>query len=233
MKIVKHEFDSMQHRIIPLFLSSVLTQCTFLFFFSFVGKFDKPDSGSILTGYSGIVGLSGTVTMCVVSVYGAVWASKAIVQSYTGFGKNQTFLLPIKRSILFYSKLLALCLIVGSAEFIGMLLACATFIVSNILLDLVIGSLLEYWLLSIQISIIMVCVSVSVILISIFVGIYRSSSAATLICSVILVVVASNAIALLSTSYTSLMVIFAILLVLIVGEAGKLLGRQLENLDSE
>ncbi|GHP13610.1 hypothetical protein YK48G_10350 [Lentilactobacillus fungorum] len=233
MNYFNHEFNAMKKKMQSIILYAFFTECVFLFFFAVVGKFDESDSGSLLTRFSGIVSLSGTVTMCVVSVYGAICASKLIVNNYIGFGKNETFLLPINRSSLFYTRLIALSVIITSEEFLGVLIANIVFMTSNMFLKLVVGSLLDYWIACIQTLTIIVSMSLAIVLLSVFIGLQRSSKVATVISSVVFVVLVSNITAILSITTANLMIICAISLLLITGFIGRVFGKRIEKTDAE
>ena len=59
-------------------------------FFSFVGIFDE--SADTISSFQGIIALSNTVSMCGISIYGAVLLRKELVRFYVGNHRNRTFL---------------------------------------------------------------------------------------------------------------------------------------------
>lgn len=67
----------------------------FFMFFSFVGIFDE--SADTISSFQGIIALSNTVSMCGISIYGAVLLRKELVRFYVGNHRNRTFLFPIDR----------------------------------------------------------------------------------------------------------------------------------------
>ena len=102
LNVYRYELDKIKNVWFKVFLITLVIQMLFFMFFSFVGIFDE--SADTISSFQGIIALSNTVSMCGISIYGAVLLRKELVRFYVGNHRNRTFLFPIDRKELLVKK---------------------------------------------------------------------------------------------------------------------------------
>ena len=90
LNVYRYELDKIKNVWFKVFLITLVIQMLFFMFFSFVGIFDE--SADTISSFQGIIALSNTVSMCGISIYGAVLLRKELVRFYVGNHRNRTFL---------------------------------------------------------------------------------------------------------------------------------------------
>jgi hypothetical protein len=218
MKYFNFEFSRMKKILIPLGLTTGVLQLLFLYFFALVGRFDTGGENTLLTGYHAVLGLATTGTMCVLVIYGTVLASQQLVRDYVGMNKSKTYLLPISRKELFYTKTKAFSAGLSLAMLVGLLGANLLFMLSNSIVPLTKDPSFSY-IISIVVST-LACVSLTLamVLSASFIGIKLNSTTKGIIASIILVVLLSNlsAITLIASEFGALLVAVVVMGVVIM-----------------
>lgn len=229
MKHFDFEFSRMKKMLLPLGLTTGVLQLLFLYFFALVGRFDTSDSSNMLTSYSAVLGLATTGTMCVLAIYGTVLASQSLVRDYVGMNKSKTYLLPISRKELFYTKTKAFSAVISLAMIVGLLISNLVFMVMNVVIPLTKVSPLPHTI-NIVVSIIAcICLTLTIILFSSFIGIKLNSTVKGIIASIVFVVFLSNLSAITLMSYKFVSLLVAIALVVLVTIAGISMGRSIDK----
>ena len=95
LNVYRYELDKIKNVWFKSFLNYTGNPNVIFMFFSFVGIFDE--SADTISSFQGIIALSNTVSMCGISIYGAVLLRKELVRFYVGNHRNRTFLFPIDR----------------------------------------------------------------------------------------------------------------------------------------
>lgn len=211
--LVKFETSKLGKSTRIVFLLSFLTQIVFLIFFALVGQFDVSSSDEVLKNLVGIGSISSTITLSVLSIYGAVLMNHSIVKNYIGEARIRLYSLPNGRSVLFKAKIYAFVNRVLYSQFAGLLLANFLFWI-GVSLGLFKGidsNGLNSTLLLLLLTAVTTLVTLSIVLISVVVGIHFSSTQITLISVLLMIVCLGNVVAQLLSSaliLTSSMVVF-------------------------
>ncbi|MGE7943439.1 hypothetical protein ACQKNB_15270 [Lysinibacillus xylanilyticus] len=192
MNYYHFEVSKMKKIILPTFTLTFLSQLIFTYFFVIVGKFEENDVDDILTSYPAILSLASTITMCIISVYGAVAISRHIVKNYVGDNRNRVFLFPIKRSRLYLIKNIVFGCILGLSQFVALLLVNLIFSIGETIFPILGKPIKSYWVDFIFVAVVCVLLTLSIVLFSSFIGIYFSSTMYTVITSIISIVVLAN-----------------------------------------
>lgn len=229
MKHFDFEFSRMKKMGLPLGLTTGVLQLLFLYFFALVGRFDTSDGSNMLTSYSSVLGLATTGTMCVLAIYGTVLASQCLVRDYVGMNKSKTYLLPISRKELFYTKIKALSAVISFAMIIGLLISNLVFVVMNVIIPLTKVSPLTHIINIVVSTIACICLTLTIVLFSSFIGIKLNSTVKGIIASIFFVVFLSNLAAITLMSYEFLSLLVAIAMVLLVTIAGIGMGRNIDK----
>ncbi|MEB2300363.1 hypothetical protein LAV72_12130 [Lysinibacillus xylanilyticus] len=198
MNYYHFETSKMKKIIFPTFVLTLLSQLIFTYFFVIVGRFDGDD---ILTSYPAIISLASTITMCIISVYGAVAISRYIVNNYVGDNRNRVFLYPIKRSRLYLIKNIVFGCIFGLSQFVALLLVNSIFFIGETIFPILDKPIKSYWLDFIFVAVVCVLLTLSIVLFSSFIGIYFASTMYTVITCIISIVVVANVSALSLINY--------------------------------
>ena len=168
LNVYRYELDKIKNVWFKVFLITLVIQMLFFMFFSFVGIFDE--SADTISSFQGIIALSNTVSMCGISIYGAVLLRKELVRFYVGNHRNRTFLFPIDRKELLVKKTSSFYVILK-------------FHSSNLFFEIYLG----------LITIVTSCSLLFVILIlSEIISIWKQSEIASIITSVVLMLIYSN-----------------------------------------
>ena len=89
LNVYRYELDKIKMFGLKVFLITLVIQMLFLCFL-ICGIFDE--SADTISSFQGIIALSNTVSMCGISIYGAVLLRKELVRFYVGNHRNRTFL---------------------------------------------------------------------------------------------------------------------------------------------
>ncbi len=232
MKHFNYEFTRMKHSTLPMFLLTFISQICFLYFFAIVGKFDQDQANNILTKSPAVISLASTATMCVIAIYGAVVISHLIVKDYVGMNRNRTYLLPTSRKELFYTKMLVFSYIVVIAQISGLLLSNLIFMLSEKIIPILKGSILNYWGDFLIASIICVGLTLTIILFSSVIGIQWTSPIKTIVSSIIFVVLLSNLSAMSIITFKLLTLLIVVLILVIAFFLILKLGDHIEKSDA-
>lgn len=229
MKNIMFEFRRMKKIFGPLSLAALVLQLVFLCFFALVGRFDSSGSSSMLNDYSAVLGLATTGTMCVLAIYGTVLADRLFVRDYVGMNKSKTYLLPISRKELFYTKLVAFSAIVAATMIIGLVVSDLIFAAVRLLVPLA-ADRSDMNHLDLGLSILAgTGLTLAIILLSGFIGIRLNSAVKAIIASILFVVFLSNvsAITLMSHTAASLLAVAVLAILVIVG--GLIMGDRIDK----
>lgn len=119
--LFKFELNRLHGIFIPFFLATLGCQLSFFLFFYTVGRLEESDL--LLTNFQPILALSTTITLCVLSVFGAIFIRKVIGRLYIGDSRYRIFLFPVKRSKLLRLKIGSFLYLSVSAFFLGLMAA--------------------------------------------------------------------------------------------------------------
>lgn len=190
VNIFKYEMSKIKSTWSKVFLITIVIQLLSFMFFSVVGKFDG--SSDTISSFQGIIALSNTVTMCGISIYGAVLLRKELVRFYIGDQRNRTFLFPVDRKDLIMKKTTSFFTIIltsfGSALFVSFIVEVVLnlflkFDSSNIIFEMYLGFVV----------IATSCILLFLILIlSELISIWKQSEITTVITAVVLMLMFSN-----------------------------------------
>ncbi|MDN2453410.1 hypothetical protein [Lactobacillus sp. UCMA15818] len=229
MKHFDFEFSRMKKMLLPLGLTTGVLQLLFLYFFALVGRFDHSDSNSVLTNYSAILGLATTGTMCVLSIYGTVLASKMLVRDYVGMNKSKTYLLPISRKELFYTKTKAFSAVISLPMLIGLLASNLLFMVMEVIMPLTTDQSITHITNILVSSITCICLTLAIVLFSSFIGIKLNSTVKGIIASIVFVVFLSNLSAIMLMSYEFVSLLVAVALIVLITVVGISMGHNIDK----
>ncbi|GAX07102.1 hypothetical protein IWT25_02450 [Secundilactobacillus pentosiphilus] len=215
MEYFDFEFSHMKKMLLPLGLTTGGLQLLFLYFFAIVGRFDTEDGSSMLTHYNAVLALATIGTMCVLAIYGTVLAGRYLVHDYVGMNKSKTYLLPISRKALFYTKTKAFTASLSLAMAVGLLVSNLTFMTTDVIVPLTKDQSFTHILNIIVSTIVCICLTLTVVLFSSFIGIKLDSAVKGITASIIFVVFLSNlaAIALMSYELVSLLIAVALIVI--------------------
>ncbi|WP_203648468.1 hypothetical protein [Secundilactobacillus yichangensis] len=215
MEYFNYEFSRMKKILLPIGLTTGGLQLLFLSFFAIVGKFDTEDGNSMLTHYNAVLALATIGTMCVLAIYVTVLAGRYLVHDYVGMNKSKTYLLPISRKELFYTKTKAFSASISLAMAVGLLISNLAFMIMDTVIPLTRDQSFTHILNIIVSTIVCICLTLAVVLFSSFIGIKLDSTVKGIIASIIFVVFLSNlaAIALMSYEFVSLLIAVALIVI--------------------
>lgn len=215
IKIFQYEVKKIKKLLPKIFVIGLVTQTTAFLFFLFIGKYEE--HGKLFSSFIGLISLSTTLTICILSIVGAVFIRKLIVHLYIGNQRARMFLFPIKRSQLFLTKNVSFFLIflLGSifsliVSFIFELLLYAIFNDPQSLSMIV-------FVHSILIKITCCLLLCSIITLSEIVAVRMQSETVTIITAVINIIGVSNIVVLGALNYTILTFILSVFIALIIG----------------
>lgn len=195
--IRKYEMNKAKQYLKHLIILIPVIQIFSLSFFTVVGKFEKVDTDTILQSGRGIVTLSSTVTLSIVTIYVIYILNKNLISRYIGNFRERTYLYPCGRNKMFTSKL-------NSALYIYAMLFSITLSIVNVIYIffsrniLALNHDLFYFadLLNVLNTVLLsLIVSVTVILCSLILGIKFQSTNISLITAVISIVIIGNIVA--------------------------------------
>ncbi|ECB9828923.1 hypothetical protein FL859_07255 [Listeria monocytogenes] len=188
--IRNYEYQKIKKINPQIIFAALLTQSVSFLFFLFVGRYEKTEQ--ILTNFIGIIALSTTVTLCILSLLGAIFIRKYIVQLYVGNQRARTFLFPIKRSQLFLKKNVAFSTIFVRGVGISLLLSYFIEVPLYILIGE--GVKLNLWLLiqSFVIKLTCLLLLLGIVTVSEIVAIRLQSEISTIITTVIGITLVAN-----------------------------------------
>lgn len=190
LNVYRYELDKIKNVWFKVFLITLVIQMLFFMFFSFVGIFDE--SADTISSFQGIIALSNTVSMCGISIYGAVLLRKELVRFYVGNHRNRTFLFPIDRKELLVKKTSSFYVIILSSFGSALLISFVTEVLLNLILKFHSSNLFFEIYLGL-ITIVTSCSLLFVILIlSEIISIWKQSEIASIITSVVLMLIYSN-----------------------------------------
>lgn len=190
LNVYRYELDKIKNGWFKVFLITLVIQMLFFMFFSFVGIFDE--SADTISSFQGIIALSNTVSMCGISIYGAVLLRKELVRFYVGNHRNRTFLFPIDRKELLVKKTSSFYVIILSSFGSALLISFVTEVLLNLILKFHSSNLFFEIYLGL-ITIVTSCSLLFVILIlSEIISIWKQSEIASIITSVVLMLIYSN-----------------------------------------
>lgn len=89
INIFKYELSKIKNAWLKVFLITTVIQLLSFMFFSVVGKLDG--SADTISSFQGIIALSTTVSMCGISIYGAVLMRKELVIFYVAIRETELF----------------------------------------------------------------------------------------------------------------------------------------------
>lgn len=229
MEHFNFEFSRMKKMLLPIGLTTGVLQLLFLYFFAIVGRFDTEDCSSMLTHYNAVLALATIGTMCVLAIYGTVLSSQQLVRDYVGRNKSKTYLLPISRKVLFYTKTKAFATVISLAMVVGLLVSNLLFIIMNTIMPLIKNQSLTHILNIIVSTIVCICLTLAVVLFSSFIGIKLDSTVKGIIASIIFVVFLSNLAAIALMSYEFVSLIIAVVLIVLVTMACINMGHNIDK----
>ncbi|MCT2344517.1 hypothetical protein [Niallia taxi] len=215
-----------------IFLIAFLSQLVFLFFFATVGHFESGDTSSnILKNIAGIGGLASTITMCILAIYGATLVNSFIIENYIGENRVRVYLYPYGRKNLFLLKIKTFVLTFLKLQLLGLLLSDTIFLIGEFTFPIVNSKegMLSNLLIAIISSITSALITLVIILLSGVVGIRYSSLPATIVSSIVLVVILGNLIAMSLAAKIFLSLIIALSLTVLLYFIIQSVGERIEN----
>ncbi len=195
--IRKYESNKAKQYLKYLVILIPVVQIFSLSFFTLVGKFEKVDTDTILQSVRGIVTLSSTVTLSIITIYVIYILNKNLISRYIGTFRERTYIYPSGRNEMFTGKLKSVLCVYAILFIITLSIVNVIYIFfsNNVLL---LNHTLHYFtdLLSIlSIVNLSLIVSVTVILYSLIFGIKFQSTNISLITGIILIVIIGNVVA--------------------------------------
>ena len=182
LNVYRYELDKIKNVWFKVFLITLVIQMLFFMFFSFVGIFDE--SADTISSFQGIIALSNTVSMCGISIYGAVLLRKELVRFYVGNHRNRTFLFPIDRKELLVKKTSSFYVIILSSFGSALLIS----FVTEVLLNLI----LKFHSSNLFFEIYLGLITIVILILSEIISIWKQSEIASIITSVVLMLIYSN-----------------------------------------
>lgn len=181
-----------------------------LYFFAVIGRFDSSPDSTMFRSYSAIFGLSLTISLLVVVVYGAVIYARLLVADYIGNRRIQLYVYPAGRAPLFLAKNAAYAMAAGIATLSGITAATALFCLIEWFAPVVTGGR-AIGASAGTIGAGILCVTVlatSLVVLSGMIGVFRGSTIATTVSAIILITLFGNSIAisLASTVWVTIMI---------------------------
>lgn len=229
----KYESNKTKQHLKYLVVLIPIVQVCSLLFFSLVGKYEKIDTDLILQSSRGIVTLSSTVTLSIITIYVVYVLNKSIVLRYIGNFRERTYIYPNGRNKMFTSKLnSAIC--TYSMLYIFALSITSTiyiFFDGNVLRH---TNLIFYFVdvLGIFTIVIMsLMISLTVILFSLIFGIKFQSTNVSLITAIISIVIIGNVVANSYILSNRIMLLISICVYLIIYSEIKYLSSKVKNDD--
>lgn len=229
----KYEYNKAKKYLKYLVILIPIVQVCSLAFFSLVGKFEKIDTDLILQSSRGIVTLSSTVSLSIITISVVYILNKNIVLRYIGNFRERTYIYPCGRNKMFTSKLNS-AIYIYSVLYISILcMVNITYILfgRNILLHCNSTFYLVDVLGVFNIVIMTFMISLTVILFSLIFGIKFQSTNISLITAIVSIVIIGN---LVANSYiipNQLMFLISICVCLIIYFEIKYLSSMIANDD--
>ena len=103
-----YEIQKLKNIIRYLFVWIIVVQIISLIFFTIIGKFETVDTDSILHNIKGIITLSSTVTVTVITIYMMTIINKFLIIRYIGNFRERTYSYPKGREKMFVNKVYAI-----------------------------------------------------------------------------------------------------------------------------
>lgn len=190
VNIFKYEISKIKSIWSKVFLITIMIQLLSFMFFSIVGKFDG--SSDTISSFQGIIALSNTVSMCGISIYGAVLLRKELVRFYIGDQRNRTFLFPVDRKDLIIKR--------TSSFFTIILTSFSSALFVSFIVEVVLNLFLKFDSsnISFEMSLGFVAIATScsllflILILSEIISIWKQSEIATVITAVVLMLMFSN-----------------------------------------
>ena len=104
----RYELNKTKLYLKNIFLWILIAQILSLIFFTMIGKFEKTDTDMILQSSKGIITLSSTVTLTILTIYVTIILNKMLVVRYIGNFRERTYIYPSGRDTMFRNKLYAI-----------------------------------------------------------------------------------------------------------------------------
>lgn len=192
-----YEVENMKKDFKYFYVLASIIQVISLLFFTIIGKTETEDTNSILQDMKGIMTLSLTITLCIITIYAVMFLNKQFVRRYIGNHRERTYTYPTGRNEMMKNKIYAFFWQYVQA-----------FVLSSLFINIVFYSFC--WLTNvfttipsiytgistfILLSILSVLVSIAIILISIIFGLYMHSTNKCLIMCIVLVASIGNVVA--------------------------------------
>lgn len=212
-----------------IFIITIITQLIFLYFFTVVGKLDSSDSDVILKKYDSIIGLSSSITICVLTIYGAIISTRLIVCHFIGNSRIRVYLYPEGRGKLYKRKTYAFAILYVSMVLIGGAISNVIYFISEKILPIAQGNILKSGFTLIISPFIVSILSIAIIIVSCIVGIYFSSKVATIVASIIFIASISNLIAVSFMNFRYMVLFVAIIISLLVCISINIVGHKIDN----
>ncbi|MGX7031497.1 accessory regulator AgrC [Vagococcus zengguangii] len=214
LNVFQYEMSKIKSTWSKVFLITILIQLISFMFFSVVGKFDG--SSDTISSFQGIIALSNTVSMCGISIYGAVLLRKELVRFYVGDQRNRTFLFPVGRQELLMKKTSSFFVIVltsfGSALFVA-------FIV-EVILNLFLKFDSSNMIFEMYLGFVAIATSCSllflILILSEMISIWKQSEISTVITAVVLMLMFSNFSAMGLMNFPMITFISSVMMVLVL-----------------
>lgn len=214
INIFKYELSKIKNAWLKVFLITMVIQLLSFMFFSVVGKLEG--SADTISSFQGIIALSTTVSMCGISIYGAVLMRKELVMFYVGDQRNRTFLFPVDRKVLLVKKTSSFFTIIltgfGSALFVSFF--------TEIVLNLFLKFESSNWFFEMYIGFFMIAINCSlvylILILSEIISIWKQSEISTIITAVVLMLMFSNFSAMGLMNFPELTLVSSVIMGLIV-----------------
>lgn len=190
----RYEVGKMKKVFKNLFLWILIVQILSLIFFTIVGKFEVDDMDDILQNGKGIITLSITITLSVVTIYAVMLINRVIIKRYIGNFRERTYTYATGRDQMFRAKIYAFIYKYMIVFVIYTLLINTVFYLFCIITSFIKFTTPVYVFLP-NIVLLSVLVSITIILISGICGIYYQSTNICLITSIILIALIGNLVA--------------------------------------
>lgn len=190
----KYEVGKIKKVFKNLFFWILIVQTLSLIFFTTVGKFEVNDTDDILQNGKGIITLSITITLTVVTIYAVMLINRVLIIRYIGNFRERTYSYPTGRNQMFRAKIYAFIYKYMVAFVICTLLVNTIYILFSIITSFINFTTQVYVFLP-NIVLLSALVSITIILLSSIFGIYYQSTNLCLITSIILIVLVGNLVA--------------------------------------
>ncbi len=191
-----YELTKMRKHLNALWLWVAGAYILSLAFFTLVGKFEATEADTILRTYKGIVTLSLSVTISVITIYMMVVVNRSVVIQYIGNYRERTYAYPGGRSYMLKHKLYACMSLYGLAYMVSICtISTIYYLVVQITRVVETVSAYHFLLHLLGASVLSLLVSTLIILVSMIFGLRHQSIHAGLISSIVLVALIGNLVA--------------------------------------